>query len=233
MCVVKKVNYKAYTLAEVLITLMVIGVVAAFTIPSLIINLDNAHNVVKLRKAYSVLSQAFSSLKADGGGDISYVFSASDNGTTAMNYFANKLNLAKNCGAEMGCWYDTPLYYLNGDVIAPKLDTHWSGQYGKALLADGTMIIIWYREGYGCTGSWVDGTGPLAGNNICGNIQIDINGARDPNTSGRDYFIFRITEAGIYPSGLYDGLTCDPTQATWDKNDGCSGKVLKEGAMNY
>ena len=49
----------AFTLAEVLITLGIIGVVAALTLPSLIQRNIEKQRVVQLKKAYSELSQAY------------------------------------------------------------------------------------------------------------------------------------------------------------------------------
>lgn len=48
-----------FTLAEVLITLGIIGVVAAMTIPTLISNHQKKQTVVKLQKAISVMNQAY------------------------------------------------------------------------------------------------------------------------------------------------------------------------------
>lgn len=56
----------AFTLAEVLITLGIIGLVAAMTIPSLIANTQKDEAVSKL-KAYSTISQAILLAKADNG----------------------------------------------------------------------------------------------------------------------------------------------------------------------
>jgi len=50
---------EAFTLAEVLITLGIIGVVAALVMPSLIANQKEKETVVKLKKVYSVLSNAY------------------------------------------------------------------------------------------------------------------------------------------------------------------------------
>ena len=49
---------KGFTLAEVLITLGIIGVVAAMTMPTLINNINNKQNIAALKKAYSLISQA-------------------------------------------------------------------------------------------------------------------------------------------------------------------------------
>ena len=57
----------AFTLAEVLITLGIIGVVAAMTLPTLVGNYKKAQTVSQLKKVYSVLSQSMlSSVNANG-----------------------------------------------------------------------------------------------------------------------------------------------------------------------
>ena len=50
---------KGFTLAEILITLGIIGVVAAMTIPTLITNYQKKASVTKLQKAISILNQAY------------------------------------------------------------------------------------------------------------------------------------------------------------------------------
>ena len=57
----------AFTLAEVLITLGIIGVVAAMTMPSLIQNYQEKATVTKLKKCYSLVSQAYVSILNDEG----------------------------------------------------------------------------------------------------------------------------------------------------------------------
>lgn len=58
---------KAFTLSEVLITLGVIGVVAALTLPSVINNTRNKQLEVAFKRNYSVLSQALERYFADYG----------------------------------------------------------------------------------------------------------------------------------------------------------------------
>ena len=57
----------AFTLAEVLITLGIIGVVAAMTLPSLINNTEKQERREALKKAYSVLQQALLMYQKDNG----------------------------------------------------------------------------------------------------------------------------------------------------------------------
>lgn len=50
---------QAFTLAEVILTLGVIGIVAVSALPTLITSYQKEEYVTKLRKTYSVLNQAF------------------------------------------------------------------------------------------------------------------------------------------------------------------------------
>ena len=59
----------AFTLAEVLITLGIIGVVAALTLPTLIANYRNQAYVTQLEKTVSMLEQGFKKVLADEGVD--------------------------------------------------------------------------------------------------------------------------------------------------------------------
>ena len=56
---------KAFTLAEVLITLGIIGVVAAITMPMLIANYQKTVIVNQLKKSYSMWNQVFQKILAD------------------------------------------------------------------------------------------------------------------------------------------------------------------------
>lgn len=69
---------RAFTLAEVLITLGIIGVVAALTIPALIQNYRNHETEARLAKFYSVINQAIAMAEADYGDKI-YWFSEGNN----------------------------------------------------------------------------------------------------------------------------------------------------------
>ena len=58
---------KAFTLAEVLITLGIIGVVAAMTLPSLIQRNNNKVVETRLKKFYSAINQAIMMAEVDYG----------------------------------------------------------------------------------------------------------------------------------------------------------------------
>ena len=60
-----------FTLAEILISLLILGVIASLTIPSLIQNTQKKEEVVKIKKGLSVLNQAVAMDKALSGEDLS------------------------------------------------------------------------------------------------------------------------------------------------------------------
>ena len=57
----------AFTLAEVLITLGIIGVVAALTMPTLIQNHKRQENITRIKKVYSILQQDVELAKVENG----------------------------------------------------------------------------------------------------------------------------------------------------------------------
>ena len=58
---------QGFTLAEVLITIGIIGVVAAITIPTLIQNFKKQETSARLKKFYSMMSQALIMSQEDNG----------------------------------------------------------------------------------------------------------------------------------------------------------------------
>lgn len=215
---------KAFTLAEVLITLAIVGTISAITIPALLTNIGNAQNVALLKKEYAALSTAFTLIENDGIGSDDYVFSSGAAFQPLLDLYAAKLNVIKNCGTGAGCLYATPVYYPGG---SSQLTANFYSNYrtyGSMLLADGSLMQI-VNSQHNCGTSY--GSGPLV--NTCGYIYIDINGAKGPNTVGKDFFLFWITKKGIYPAGIYESpsYSCDGT--TYATSMGCTATVLAGG----
>ena len=217
---------KSFSLAEVLVTLVVIGIVAALTIPSLIKSFNYSVYVVRFKKNYSVINQAYKLLLADGA-TMREAVPGTDQGAAALNTIAPYLNIAKNCGTNQGCWYNSPLYFLNGVKHFEDTDVSISNQGGKATLIDGSLLYI---SDYQSNCNTDRGTGPFD-KAVCGYISIDVNGHKGPNTWGRDCFVLAITKTGVYPWGAFnDGQSCS-TVFGWGQ--GCAYVILTEGEMNY
>ncbi len=229
---------KGFTLAEVLITLAIIGVVAALTIPTLIQSSANGKIVAAVRKYQSVLSRAVLRYAVDNGcegslGSCGFVDTAGF-WTAIKPYFA----VAKDCGlaAGEGCFAKGVDYKRLTGVSSSTIYDDLASP--KAALNDGSSLSV-YIASSSCSSSFVSrsGTGPLA--NYCGTFTVDINGQKGPNQIGRDLFYFFITKQGVFPKGHFDDVhnstvagepECDPAV---DVGLGCLAKILQEGAVNY
>ena len=115
----------AFTLAEVLITLGIIGVVAAITMPVLIQNQTNRETEVKLQKFYSVFNQAIKRSIVDNA---------------EMSTWDTSLP-----GAEFDDKYIIP--YLQVVEVVENTPILGSTTGNKYILADGTAFANYYNGG--------------------------------------------------------------------------------------
>ena len=194
-------KHMAFTLAEVLITLGIIGVVAAMTIPTLIANYQEKQTVTALKKAFSTLSQAYKMATIENG--VASGWSYPDNTYDASVVLFEKLQpymrFNKTCVKEEGCMADG-YTLLDGN----ELDDYGSdARATKAILPDGMGILFYsYGNNYK-TRSETEGFDSK--NWAVGTAVVDVNGLSGPNVAGRDLFTFIITDNGIVPYG-YPGL---------------------------
>lgn len=182
----------AFTLAEVLITLGIIGIVASMTIPTLVNNVQKREYVSRLRKTYAILNQAFQKYAADQGcvGDLKCTGLFSDTtpnkATEWRDFFNNYLKVSKDCGTGAGCFPAEESYFnlAAGGVMTPDSDT----DYYKVILADGQSVgVQTFDFQLNCN---ADANNVAAGSlrKGCAWIIIDTNGSKGPNKAGRDYF---------------------------------------------
>lgn len=88
-----------FTLAEVLITLLIIGVVAEITIPPLINDFQTNETVTSFTRIYSILDQAYKRAVQDNGTPDNWNLTADASGAVnLLNIFAPYLKITKNCG---------------------------------------------------------------------------------------------------------------------------------------
>lgn len=210
---------KAFTLAEVLISLAIIGVVAALTIPTLIQNYEEKVTVVKLKKVYSVLTNAYQLAQLEKGN-----FNNNEEGITSKNfydYIAPYLKVQKYCGVEKGCWPDTMIKFLHG-ADWENLDNYRN--YEKAIINDGMLLQIYTADR----------------NDLEGEIRVDINGFKKPNTLGKDIFYFKIKNAKLIPLGDSNSDSedafkkhCNMTSTDDYNGDACTAWVIYNENMDY
>ncbi len=167
---------KAFTLAEVLITLGVIGVVAALTVPALIVKHQKQVTVTRLKETYSILNQAVISSQNDNG-PIEYWDIPNATGFNADTYNYGKifaktyllpyLKIIKECQYKSEDCRAKDAYRLDGSInsYSGALTNHTY----NFVLSNGVVLGIWPR------GDFVE-------------TYIDVNGKDKPNTSGKDIF---------------------------------------------
>lgn len=176
----KKDKTFGFTLAEVLITLGIIGVVAALTIPGLIINYKKVRTVTVLKETYSILQQAIRLSQEDNGDSDGWDISL--NGSQFFHkYFANYLKWQKEyTTAEINS--DAPHYYLDGESAGGFFYNPTKGA-AHFVLINGSMVAV--RK-----------------SNEVLIIVIDVNALDKPNTFGKDTFMFVFTpQYGLEPWG--------------------------------
>lgn len=95
-------KFKAFTLAEVLITLTIIGIIAAMTIPALMHKYEEQITVTKVKEANSILANAFAMARIKNGDYPSFLAEQSDLGKTGseatIEYLKDSLKISKDCG---------------------------------------------------------------------------------------------------------------------------------------
>ncbi len=205
----------AFTLAEVLLTLVIIGIIAAMTISPIIQTTQKKQFVAGLLKANSTLSRATLMAKNDvGENELDSIWADSTFGYNTLQLYKKHLSIAKDCGSGTGCWPKEVLC-LDGSVFWSDWDAYYAGRYGKAVLTDGSAIMF--------DGSY---------------IYVDVNGSKAPNQLGRDIFQFAYFSDKHHLLPLGTGyanldLQCNTTTAAGKYAQSCPAKIIMEGEMNY
>lgn len=214
----------AFTLAEVLITLGIIGIVAAMTLPALVNNNRNKQLETGLKRSYSIIGQALNMYQAETGEKIrSGEAGIHTLKPTLMKY----MKVIKDCGfgrtdSDSACIPNTgeeesnsKVYktYNNKTIYLPLFDD------GQFVLNDGTLILL--------------ENGSLE--RIY--ISVDVNGFKKrPNRLGQDLFMFQLDEKGVLRPMGAEGTAyyskndsyCSVTSSNNLNGAGCTYKALTD-----
>lgn len=202
----------AFTLAEVLITLGIIGVVAAMTLPALINNHRDKELITRVKKTYSALNQALELAQAHYAtpGDNSALFSSGKTSAELTKEMAEYFNGARYCEAGTNAKDCKNLSYtikyatLNQSGSSGAAVTNLTAN-PRIVLNDGSIIAM-NNKGNSCdevveTGTSFNSDGSVAKNPdgsiktwtrtraVCGTIWFDVNGNKNPNQFGRDAYV--------------------------------------------
>lgn len=208
----------AFTLAEVLITLGIIGIVAAITIPTIIKNYQDAALKSALQKEVAAMSQVTQKIANDNGGSIQGVFGGGVN-----NYlnFINYLSYAKLCTTVTNigeCWHKSGAWYKNDGSQAYELGAAFYTQNAGLILNDGSLLLISSQGSSTCNGIWMhmENSG-MGSTDICSVVFIDVNGFKGPNRTGKDIFALSLKPPATVLTSVYN-----PQNIGID----CAGKII-------
>jgi len=216
----------AFTLAEILITLGIIGVVAAMTIPNLMTKHFEKRTITKLKATYSILTNAIRMAEQEFGEADGWdypnknTWGSTRNSQVIVNNLRPFIKIATDCGNT-----DT-----NGACISKDCynqfrgtchGTYWNGASYKLKLLNGASIFIF---------------GTNFDNDMIMEISIDVNGNSKPNTWGKDLFAFGYyRNRGLVPYGHPD-FSSRSYKTNCGKNTtgfGCTYYVLNTNSMDY
>ena len=226
----------AFTLAEVLVTLGIIGVVSAMTIPTLMQNHQRKTYVTQLHQVYNLFQQAFLQYTNDKN-----ALNLHEAGLTSVaevnNFMKTYFKVVQSCTNFTDCFYNGQYKNLNGTNLTNG--NYWTGSNAPCfVLANGASVCVEHSKYH----------------TSYGHITIDINGKSGPNIAGRDLFFVSyyndgsIDEEGIPPSCRTSGTGCGSGKtnpkdvraaigtgcASRGDAKGCFGLLLNDNwEMNY
>lgn len=223
---------KGFTMAEVLITLGIIGIVAAMTLPSLINNKRNKALETAFKKNYSVIEQALNMYYAQNGERLTKDTIAQGHlKGTIIKYFNVLVDCGRGSESSASALEKTCIPNYENEGSTDKNSTNYKTFNGKTniylrpfddgqfVLNDGSLILL-------------EDSTPR---NLY--ISVDVNGYKqNPNRLGQDLFMFQISEQGkLLPMGA-EGTTyyretdeyCSKTSTSNMNGAGCTIKALTE-----
>ena len=224
----------AFTLAEVLITLTIIGVIAVLTIPNLMKKWEDAHTVSAVKEVYSILNNAIKMAVMENGPveewdwpDKTTNLINNQNANYIIDVLKPYMKFSKICYSADGCMPNVSVYKnLNGNDISYGWTDHLS--YGKAILSNGMAIsFATYGNANSSTKtSWTS-------------IRVDVNGQKGPNRYGYDVFYFRYFGdtnklfGGQSGNSRESSLLCCLDFSQPDQGTACASWILKHGNVDY
>ncbi|MCM1010151.1 MAG: prepilin-type N-terminal cleavage/methylation domain-containing protein [Fusobacterium sp.] len=206
---------KAFTMAEILLSLTIIGVVAAITLPSLTGNINERTWNTQRKALYARFSQALALMPAlNGYGIVTQGDESSSSFDNAAETFvtdglAKVLKINNICDSEhlTDCGLPekiTPqnnaeIIYLNNILTLSSFNDQFTSSFLPTDIktagfetANGESILVYYNPN--CVSD--ENEAHYVQNKMCANFLFDLNGKKGPNTAGKD--IGFIT--ALYPS---------------------------------
>ena len=180
---IQRVKAYAFTLAETLIVIGIIGVVAALTLPNLNHATGDKEKVTKVKKIFSALTEAVDRAQAVYGDFDTWFNDVSPESKEANERFAKRITefmkISKDCGFDEGCVSSAPVLLPNGTTFMDTLPAMKSQNAYMLTTPDGMSLAFFYTN--------MDGFMSIH------QIDVDIDGPnKGKNQVGNDLFYFWI-----------------------------------------
>ncbi len=190
---------KGFTLAEVLVTLGIIGVVSAMTVPTLMQNHQRKTYVTQLHKVYNEFQQA-SRRQITSRNALNLIESGVRSDADMGNFLKSQFKVIQDCtGSPSDCFADS-YKNMNGAAVTAYSDAAapcFVLASGAAICTKYNVSKLLFETG---NSSIVNPSRPSTNPNyiqgLVGDLIVDINAKKGPNVVGRDIFV-----AGIYTDG--------------------------------
>ena len=232
-------NKIGFTLAEVLITLGIIGVVAALTMPAIIANYQKAEALSKLKKVNSVIGQFLQQAEKDYGclSDWDMVDVINTFIKPYFNVVSDSSNRNKSTYlASIG--YST---YSSENGGYPRVFRTMSGREFSGY----DYIDVFFYTADGILYGWGWHQSQMSGRRTM-EILVDINGAKRPNIAGKDVFMFDIggayCQTKVLPGHCGGSQSCNSSgfckytrrcsntgEQCRNGGGGCATKIVEDG----
>jgi len=195
----------AFTLAEILITLLIIGVVASLVIPNLMHDTQNAELKVAWKKAYGTIEQTVRLAQKDDPTIFSGYNCYDGSGRNIYNALKNTMGYIKECNSNVlgNCWADNGV--TPDTAVAPGCP--WFKSYrqndSSAFIAkDGTFWLVYSEDSI----------------NVCPIIAVDVNGKKGPNQWNKDVLSVGVYNNKITLGGEYGVCVNNPNAKNYLTN---------------
>lgn len=221
------INKQGYTLAEVLVTIGVIGVIAAFTIPSLVQNTGNRTLGSSLARGFELVQQGFENIKieAEKNANEADTFDnlagirREDLGLSGTAYITDDNTFYNETKAFLGTtdsdYAIADIKDYNGNNPGNNFTTGYT-----AYQLNKTKIVVMFQNAV------IGDITNADSDDIISKVLIDANGNDKPNRLGRDVFLFGLTNSGtLIPAGTQQYHDFDNTVTV----GGCNGDDAGNG----
>ena len=213
---------KAFTLAEVLITLGILGVISAVSMPALMSNVDKNTWSNGLKVNVSNLNNAFKEMMSNEDADDLRDTALWSNNVTAKGVTSENNDIT----TELRKYFRIEKVENNWPKGAHTLSgSAFNEASVRYYLSNSATLNIKFMN----DSSFATCTDTQMFCHPVAEIILDVNGDKKPNVMGKDMFSLFLAEDGaIFPNGSEAVYNYDKNNVKWDtEKTGCNGKQPK------